>query len=855
MKTTSKKCKEAFKGHMMKIMIQKISNDITQNFLNKNEKTMEKIKQMTFNDFIEYYTKTLDDGDFIKHINDIFFKYLNYFFDKEKNITNRSRNLFFKSDFISSIYKIYLSYKNIIKQNIYFIVGEKAKELLELQANLEIKYGNMDINNRRNFDEFKETIEIFLKRNYYFIIQNYIINFIINSCVNTGYSDCSSKHYSFSSKKYQSANNYFNNFLSEIYDKIKKSFISLGNLFDNSQYSIKIRNYLKYCLNKKLTYFSKANNLYYINEDKQEQPTDEIIFTNQINFTDDFIDEELENKFMNSGSIIFNKINKEKHYFDTKMLFSLKFKSFGNTFKYLHKELKMLMMDFVREIKLQNTSPVVFDCDDLVFNFFIQKMQENLDWYITEHLYNYFSELNNNYDLFNNNSDNKFFEKNIIKTMIHEVNILQSYKNKIHNALINNYKKYIQNFDNNFIKLENITVILTGRSGVGKSTLINCLLKERVAETGAYNVVTMATLNYNNNFLNLFDTRGYELKKDYLPNIAIENVLKKIKLNNKSKNLNEIIHFIWFCVNGSSLGDSEIEALKKLNNNEFKIPLLIVFTNAQNNDDIVSMQSQISNLFSDDIFIKVLGEPKEDIKKPFGLDDLVNKTLNIIKSNYNCNLFNIIKNPCKSEVKEFITERMDNIKQKIINKIVKEVITDYSYVKSENDFEEYLIDLIRKSLNNNYKSNYEINNIKNDKIKNYIQTNIKIYYQVTQNFIKETIDNQSLAYLDMQVCVENMKKASINPKNKKNRNGLKEFISRFLKDNFYYYAQKLLIYKFINHLENLIEFVGKIILEEIEDILKCGDIFEDYKSIYLEILKELEDKIDSFRDDDNKLFS
>ena len=112
---------------------------------------MEKIKQMTFNDFIEYYTKTSDDGDFIKHINDIFFKYLNYFFDKEKNITNRSRNLFFKSDFISSIYKIYLSYKNILKQNIYFIVGEKAKELLDLQANLEIKYGNMDINNRRNF--------------------------------------------------------------------------------------------------------------------------------------------------------------------------------------------------------------------------------------------------------------------------------------------------------------------------------------------------------------------------------------------------------------------------------------------------------------------------------------------------------------------------------------------------------------------------------------------------------------------------------------------------------------------------------------------------------------------------------
>lgn len=263
-KTTLIKSKEAFKSDMMKILIQKISNDITQNFLNKSEKTMEKIKQKTFNDFVKYYIKPLNDRDFIQYINDIFFKYLNNFLDNEKNITNKSRNLFFKSNFISSITKMYLSYKDIIKENINSLLEEKAKELLDLQANLEIKYGNMNINYRRNLDEFKETIEIFLKRNYYFIIQNYIIYFIINIRVNDG--------------------NYFDNFLSEIYDKIKESFISLGNLFDNSQYSTNIRNYLIYCLNKKLTYFSKENNLYYINDEKEEQQEERITFINQINF-------------------------------------------------------------------------------------------------------------------------------------------------------------------------------------------------------------------------------------------------------------------------------------------------------------------------------------------------------------------------------------------------------------------------------------------------------------------------------------------------------------------------------------------------------------------------------------------
>jgi len=112
----------------------------------------------------------------------------------------------------------------------------------------------------------------------------------------------------------------------------------------------------------------------------------------------------------------------------------------------------------------------------------------------------------------------------------------------------------------------------------------------------------------------LIDTRGYELKKDFLPDDAINNVLETIKSTNENKNLNEIIHCIWFCVNNSSLDPSEKEALKKLKNNEFKIPLLIAFTNAQSADDVESMKKLISSLYSDDIFIKVLAEPTEDIK-------------------------------------------------------------------------------------------------------------------------------------------------------------------------------------------------------------------------------------------------
>ncbi len=165
-----------------------------------------------------------------------------------------------------------------------------------------------------------------------------------------------------------------------------------------------------------------------------------------------------------------------------------------NKYKYLDEALNKSMVNFVNDIK--NNSSVVYDCNDVVFNFFIKVVEECLKENIRDSLYQFFSELNNNYNLFNNNkNDNNFLEKEEIKSIIDKTNILQIYKKEINNDIIKNYKKYIQNCDKTFIELENMSIILTGRSGVGKSTLINCLLKERVADTGAYNVVTMETKN------------------------------------------------------------------------------------------------------------------------------------------------------------------------------------------------------------------------------------------------------------------------------------------------------------------------------------------------------------------------
>ena len=63
-RTTLKKCKEAFKGDMMKIMTQQISKDITKIFILKNDEVMNRIICSTYNNFVEKYIEPLGDGDF-----------------------------------------------------------------------------------------------------------------------------------------------------------------------------------------------------------------------------------------------------------------------------------------------------------------------------------------------------------------------------------------------------------------------------------------------------------------------------------------------------------------------------------------------------------------------------------------------------------------------------------------------------------------------------------------------------------------------------------------------------------------------------------------------------------------------
>ncbi len=133
--------------------------------------------------------------------------------------------------------------------------------------------------------------------------------------------------------------------------------------------------------------------------------------------------------------------------------------------------------------------------------------------------------------------------------------------------------------------LKNLNIIVAGKTGVGKSTLINSVFRENLAETGVGRPVTdhMRKLTKKDFPLTIYDTRGFELGKDAQKEVK-EEVIDTIRSGLASKDVNKAIHCIWYCINTASnrIEDEEIEWLRDFSNDNLvtQVPVILILTQA-----------------------------------------------------------------------------------------------------------------------------------------------------------------------------------------------------------------------------------------------------------------------------------
>ncbi len=181
--------------------------------------------------------------------------------------------------------------------------------------------------------------------------------------------------------------------------------------------------------------------------------------------------------------------------------------------------------------------------------------------------------------------------------------------------------------------LKTLNIIVAGKTGVGKSTLINGVFREKMADTGMGKPVTQYMRKiYKKGFpLNIYDTRGFELGKDAQKDVKKE-VLGTIEKGLASKDINETIHCIWYCINTASnrVESEEIEWLKDFaeENKSAQVPVIIVLTQSFSKSKSAEMRNMILNENLDVVqVVPVLAEDydidDEYVAKSYGLDVLI----------------------------------------------------------------------------------------------------------------------------------------------------------------------------------------------------------------------------------------
>jgi uncharacterized protein (DUF697 family)/GTP-binding protein EngB required for normal cell division len=125
--------------------------------------------------------------------------------------------------------------------------------------------------------------------------------------------------------------------------------------------------------------------------------------------------------------------------------------------------------------------------------------------------------------------------------------------------------------------LGRFTLVVLGRTGVGKSTLVNAVFGETLAETGIGRPVTRASHLYTREGVGLgvVDTKGLEIGTD---TDTLVRELRELVAHSRTRPEAERIHVAWFCVQASDLRvqDSERRVLETLR--DLGVPTVLVLT-------------------------------------------------------------------------------------------------------------------------------------------------------------------------------------------------------------------------------------------------------------------------------------
>ncbi|MCA8298015.1 GTP-binding DUF697 domain-containing protein [Burkholderia sp. AU30198] len=180
--------------------------------------------------------------------------------------------------------------------------------------------------------------------------------------------------------------------------------------------------------------------------------------------------------------------------------------------------------------------------------------------------------------------------------------------------------------------LGKVNVVTVGKTGVGKSTLINTIFRGDFAKTGSGKPVTQKIVEITKpgHPLTIIDTKGLEVA-DYAR--TRDELRDLIQDRSSSEDQNRHIHVAWLCIQEGSdrVEPAEVELCEMLA--KAGIPVIVVLTKSRKNEKFLEEASKLLSRASDFARVRALSERIEELDAvlpPIGLDDLIAATSKLI---------------------------------------------------------------------------------------------------------------------------------------------------------------------------------------------------------------------------------
>ena len=526
--------------------------------------------------------------------------------------------------------------------------------------------------------------------------------------------------------------------------------------------------------------------------------------------------------------------------------------------------LERSMNNFINNLLVQDFFYEVENREDNVYEELKKQEKKDLIQYFNTYKTSFTEKIKNKIDEILNKSFN--FD-NYVSTILNDEKAEQAYSNKIKREVAK------LNRDQKKFEIKYLTVMLVGKSGVGKSTLINNLLKlppSYRAQTGTGRFQTVLTYPYQSEavpILRLVDTRGIELNIDYGADAVKADAEKFINKQIESNDPNTFVQCIWYCITGNRFEQVEIDLLNSLKNSyeDNKIPIIIVYTQATDNNTINEMQQYIKDKNIDANFIRVLAERKhlvnDQFLEAFGMDELIKETLEKCKKAMKGEMRSVMTNNITKNIKEILINENSYIIEYIYQQRIIDFISNYKTVKNDYDFKNYLIHLVSYNiqyfLDKKEMSRKSADYLKNTDLINQIVNDYMAYYKTWANEkMKDALNKFPILFIDNQVKIQKEKNKDILIKNKRCIQDFVENSKKFLSDNYYYCAQVYYIYYFIlnicilissSFVKNINSLLGQILLKEnIQNLIS-----ECFLNKFSEFEKKVAQFFSTFRYDNN----